>query len=69
MSYIYRDDETGRRFRTPWDAKAREEYRGRERALEASFGEAARRGAFYRLVGPGDDRGGLYWELLEALYA
>ena len=63
------DPESGARLRTPWDEPARELYRGRERGLDAAFGEAARRGSWYRRLGPAEPRAPLYWELLEALYA
>jgi uncharacterized protein (DUF58 family) len=63
------DPETGRSLRAPWDERAREAYRARERGLEAALGEAARRGSWTRTLEAGADRAALYWELLEALYA
>lgn len=63
-----RDPETGKRIRLPWDGPTEIAYRDRERELDGLLGEAAKRGAFYRVAGPGTDMGALYWEFLEALY-
>lgn len=62
------DPESGRRVRLPWDALAERGYAERERERESEFGEAIRRGSFYRSTRPGEPRRGLYWDFLEALY-
>jgi len=72
------DPESGTKLRTPWDRPARELYRLREAELEASFGAGSaaggaargggRRSIWYRRLEPRDDRGALYWALLEALH-
>jgi hypothetical protein len=64
-----RDPETRKRMRLPWDGPTEVAYRDSERELDGLFGEAAKRGAFYRVAGPGTDMGALYWDFLEALYA
>lgn len=63
------DPESGERLLLPWDAGSEAAYRERETALDARLREAARRGAFYRSLGPTENRVPLYWSLLEALYA
>lgn len=63
------DPETGRRLRLPWDAAAEAAYARREAELDAAFREAARRGAYYGILRPGEPRRTLYWSLLKALYA
>jgi uncharacterized protein (DUF58 family) len=62
------DPETGARLRTPWDERAKSDYRSREEFLDAGFGEAVARGSWYRRIAPDSDRGSLYWRIIGALY-
>ncbi len=63
------DPESGSRIRLPWDSATEKSWRRREDGLDRSLGEARRRGAFYRVMRPGDSRADLYWSFLEALHA
>ena len=63
-----RDPETGKRVRLPWDGPTESAYRERERELDGLLGDAAKRGAFYRVAAPGTNMEAFYWDFLEALY-
>jgi uncharacterized protein (DUF58 family) len=63
------DPETGVELRLPWDAEAADLYRRKEAELEGKLGEAAKRGAFYRIHRPGASHVALLESFLGALYA